>query len=90
MPVRDVLVSVNRDGLVTLEFEAQGFQRLAFSGQAREISRTMVTAELLSDAYGRNTRGNATIYIDPRGEVERIEMRGRLRGDPFRLNWSEH
>ena len=32
-------------------------------------------------------RGEASIYLDRGGEVERIDMRGRIEGDPFRLNW---
>src|SRR5258706_4339226 len=33
MVVRDVMVTVNREGRVVVEFEAQGFRRLVFTGQ---------------------------------------------------------
>ena len=41
------------------------------------------------DLKGRITVGpEATVYLDRNGEVERITMRGRVDGDPFRLDWS--
>jgi hypothetical protein len=88
--VRDVNVRLDRDGNLTVEFEAQGFQRLVFKGQARNISRNQITADLYADGYGRgvDARGVTTIYVDPNGEVDRINMSGRLRRDTFRLNWS--
>jgi hypothetical protein len=88
--VRDVNVILDRAGNLTVEFEAQGFQRLVFKGQARNISRNQVTADLYADGFGSGVeaRGVTTIYIDPNGEVERINMSGRLRRDTFRLNWS--
>lgn len=88
--VRDVNVILERDGNLTVEFEAQGFQRLVFKGQARNISRNQITADLYADGFGRgaDARGVTTIYIDPNGEVDRINMSGRLRRDTFRLNWS--
>jgi len=73
---------------VVVEFEAQGFRRLVFTGQARRISRDLVTADLYADGFGRDARGGTSIYIDPNGTVDRISMTGRLNGDPFRLNWS--
>jgi len=88
MRVRDVNVSLGRDGRLVLEFEAQGFRRLTFAGEATNISRGMVTAELIAGANSRNTHGQATVHMDPGGRVERIEMRGRVDGDPFRLDWS--
>jgi len=88
--VRDVNVILDRAGNLTVEFEAQGFQRLVFKGQARNVSRSQISADLYADGYGNgvDARGVTTIYIDPNGEVERINMSGRLRRDTFRLNWS--
>jgi hypothetical protein len=88
MRVRDVSVSLAPDGRVILEFEAQGFQRLAFVGTATSYFRDYITAELGAGGRGRNVRGQASIYLDRGGQVERITMEGRMDGDPFRLNWS--
>ncbi len=87
MRVRDVNVDLARDGRVMLEFEVMGFQRLVFVGRATNYYRDNITADLGGGGRGRDVRGEASVYLDPRGEVERIEMRGRIDGDPFRLNW---
>ncbi|HEY3442173.1 MAG TPA: hypothetical protein VGK29_15545 [Paludibaculum sp.] len=81
--VRDVNVTLSRDGRVSLSFEAEGYQRLNFVGRADSYNRDSIVTELRSG----NTRGSATIYIDRRGEVERIEMSGRTNNDDFRLQW---
>ena len=86
--VRDVLVSLNRDGRVAVEFEAREIPRLVFEGQASRVSSGSVVAELTSIGRDRDTRGSAVIYIDRGGQVERVTMKGRINGDPFRLDWS--
>jgi hypothetical protein len=88
MRVRDVNVSLTADGRVVLEFEAQGFQRLAFVGRATNYYRDYITAELAAGARGRDVRGEASIYLDRGGQVDRITMGGRIDGDPFRLTWN--
>jgi hypothetical protein len=88
MPVRDVLVSMNRDGGVAVQFEARGFRRVAFTGQATRVSRDTVVAELTSGGRDRDTRGSTVIYVNRAGEVERVTMNGRMEGGPFRLDWS--
>ena len=88
MRVRDVNVSLAPDGRVVLEFEAQGFQRLAFVGRATSYYRDYVTADLAAASRGRDVRGQASIYLDRRGQVDRISMEGRIEGDPFRLTWN--
>ena len=86
--VRDVNVSLRQDGRVILEFEAQGVQRLVFAGQASHYSRDSITAELAVGSRSRDTRGEATIYLDRGGQVDRVIMDGRVDGDPFKLTWS--
>jgi len=86
--VRDVVVSLNRDGRVVVEFEAREFRRLVFGGQATRISAGTVEAELTSAGGDRDTRGRTMIYLDRGGQVERVTMRGRMDGDPFTLDWS--
>lgn len=81
--VRDVNVSLSRDGRVALSFDGEGFQRLNFVGRADRYNRDSIVTELRSGG----TRGSATIYMDRRGEVERIEMNGRMGNDDFRLQW---
>jgi hypothetical protein len=88
MAVRDVVVSLNRDGRIVVEFQAQDVRRLVFAGQASRFSEGNVAVELTSTGRDRNTRGSAVIYVDRRGEVERVTMNGRMDGDPFTLNWS--
>ena len=88
MPVRDVLVSMNREGDVAIEFEARGFRRVVFGGQANRVSAGSVQAELFSSGGDRDTRGSAVIYIDRGGQVERVTMKGRIERDPFVLDWS--
>jgi hypothetical protein len=88
MAVRDVLVSLNRDGRVVVEFEGREFQRLVFGGQATRVTNGVVEAELTSAGRDRDTRGSAVIYMDQGGQVARVTMRGRIDGDPFRLDWS--
>jgi len=88
IPVRDVVVSLNRDGRVVLEFEARDFRRVVFAGQARSITTGRVEAELTSGAGDRDARGVVTIFMDRGGEVERVSMRGRIDRDPFTLEWS--
>jgi hypothetical protein len=86
--VRDVLVSLDRDGRVAVEFEARGFRRLVFGGQATRVSSGVVEAELTSTGNDRDTRGTTVIYMDRSGQVERVSMKGRMDGDPFALDWS--
>lgn len=86
--VRNVNVRLTQEGRVILEFEAERTQRLAFVGRATSYNRDSITAELAAGARSRDVRGEATIYLDRRGEVERITMGGRIDGDPFKLNWS--
>jgi hypothetical protein len=88
MAVRDVLVSLNRDGHVAVEFEARGFRRLLFGGQATRVTSGVVEAELTSTGRDPDTRGAAFIYMDRGGQVERVTMRGRIDRDPFTLEWS--
>ncbi len=88
LPVRDVLVSLNRDGGVAVEFEARGFRRVVFTGQATRVSRTVVIAELTSGGRDRDTRGLTNIYVNSAGEVQRVTMSGRMEDGPFRLDWS--
>lgn len=88
MAVRDVLVSMNRDGGVALEFEARGFRRVVLGGQATRVSPGSVQAELLSSGGDRDTRGSATIYLDQSGQVQRVTVKGRIDRDPFVLDWS--
>ena len=90
MPVEDVIVSLSPQGRLVVEFEAVGFRNLIFVGQARQISRYTVTADLYAAGYGREARGVTTVYLDRFGQVERITMNGRLRDDSFRLNWSAY
>ena len=85
--VRDVEVSLTRDGRVRLSFEAQGYQRINFVGRADRYNRDSIYTELRGSNTGSNTRGTATIYVDNRGEVQRIEMTGRNDNDDFRLQW---
>ena len=85
--VRDVEVTLSRDGRVRLSFEAPGNRRMNFVGRADRYSRDSVYTELRGSNTGGNTRGSATIYLDRRGEVERIEMNGRNNNDDFRLQW---
>jgi len=87
-PVRDVLVSLNRDGRVAVEFEAKGYRRLVFGGQATRVSNGLVEADLTSTGSYRDTRGSAVIHMDRGGQVERVTMKGRMDGDPFTLEWS--
>jgi hypothetical protein len=86
--VRDVLVSLDRNGRVAVEFEARGFRRLVFGGQATRVSTGVVEAELTSTGNDRDTRGTTVIYMDRGGQVERVSMKGRMDGDPFALDWS--
>ena len=88
MRVRDVNVSLTADGRVVLEFEAQGFQRLAFVGRATNYYPEYITAELAAGMRSRDVRGQASIYLDRGGQVDRITMEGRIDGDPFRLTWN--
>jgi hypothetical protein len=88
VPVRDVNVSLTADGRVVLEFEAQGLQRLTFVGRATNYYRDYITAELAAGARSRDVRGEASIYLDQGGQVDRITMGGRIDGDPFRLTWN--
>ena len=88
MRVRDVNVRLTEDDRVVLEFQAEGFERLSFVGRATTYTRESITAELAVGARSRDVRGEATVYLDRNGEVERITMRGRVDGDPFRLDWS--
>lgn len=88
MAVRDVLVSLNRDGRVAVEFEAKGFRRIVFGGQATRVANGLVEAELTSTDRDRDTRGSTVIYMDRGGQVARVTMKGRLDGDPFTLEWS--
>jgi hypothetical protein len=85
--VRDVNVSLGRDGRVVVEFDAEGMQRLFFAGRATNYSREYITAELGAGAQSRDVRANASIYVDPSGQVDHISMEGVIDGDPFRLNW---
>ncbi len=85
--IRDVEVSLSRGGQVRLSFEAPGNQRINFVGRAGSFNRDSIYAELRGSNSGANTRGAATIYVDRRGEVERIEMTGRTNNDDFRLQW---
>lgn len=85
IPVRDVLVSLDRDGRVTLEFEARGSRRIVFGGQATNIAGGTVQAEL---TRGGGARGQAVISVDRNGQVIRVNMKGRMDGDPFILEWS--
>lgn len=85
--IRDVEVSLSRDGRVRLSFEAEGYQRINFTGRADRYSRDSIYTELRGSNTGSNTRGSATIYVDNRGEVQRIEMTGRNNNDDFRLQW---
>ena len=85
MRVRDVNVSLARNGAIYLAFQAQSLRgRLDFSGRATRFSRNSVDASL-SGAAGM--RANATIYLDRGGSVDRIDMSGRGRDGDFRLNW---
>jgi hypothetical protein len=86
--VRDVNVSLTGDGRVVLEFEAQGMQRLTFVGRATNYYRDYITADLAAGARSRDVRGEASIYLDRGGEVDRITMAGRIDGDPFQLTWN--
>lgn len=88
MRVRDVTVHLNEDGRVDLEFQAEGLERLAFVGRATNYNRDSITADLAGGGRSRNVRGEATIYLDRNGEVERVTMSGRMGDDPFKLNWS--
>jgi len=88
--VRAVTVRLTEDGRVILEFQAEGLERLAFAGSATNYNRSSITADLAVGARGRDVRGEATIYLDQSGEVERVTMGGRVDGDPFKLNWSAH
>jgi hypothetical protein len=85
--VRDVNVSLDPEGRVVLEFEAEGMERIAFAGRATNYSPDYITAELGTGVRRRDLRGEASIYVDPSGEVDRITMQGMVDGDPFRLNW---
>ena len=87
-PVRDVVVNLNRDGAVAVEFEASGFNRVVFTGRATRISQGTVVADLTSNSRGRDTRGSTVIYMNSGGQVERVTMNGRIDGDPFKLDWS--
>lgn len=87
-PVRDVVVNLNRDGDVAIEFEARGFDRIVFTGRATRISDGTVVANLNSNGRERETRGSTVIYMNPGGQVERVTMNGRIDGDPFKLDWS--
>jgi hypothetical protein len=85
MRVRDVNVNLARNGFIDIAFQAQDFGgQLAFSGRVTRFGRDSVDAVLNGN---RGTRANATIYVDPNGTVQRIEMDGRAQGDDFRLNW---
>lgn len=88
IPVRDVVVSLRRDGDVAVEFESRGFRRLVFGGRATRITQGVVEAELTSTGNDRDTRGSAVIYLNNAGQVDRVTMRGRIDGDPFKLDWS--
>lgn len=85
--VSDVNVSLGPDGRVMLSFDARGNQRMNFAGRANRYSRDSIEADLRGGNAGGNLRGSATIYLDRRGEVERIEMDGRTNNDEFRLRW---
>lgn len=87
-PVRDVVVNLNRNGDVAVEFEARGFNRLVFTGRATRISEGTVVADLTSNGRDRETRGSTVIYMNRGGQVERVTMNGRIDGDPFKLDWS--
>lgn len=83
--VRDVRVTLDRAGSVNLAFQAEGFdRRLIFNGRATRYGGDSIDA-VFDD--GPRSRSTATIYVDRRGNVERISMNGRMRGDEFRLDW---
>jgi hypothetical protein len=86
MRVRDVNVNLARNGAIRLAFQAQGFRGgpLTFAGRATRFSGDSVDATL---SGGPGMRANATIYLDRRGSVDRIDMSGRGRDGDFRLNW---
>lgn len=88
MRVHDVNVRLERDGDVFLDFEAEGFRRLQFRGRVERYSPDSVVAQLTSTGSDRETRGGATIFLDRTGQVQRIDMGGRIEGRDFRLNWN--
>jgi hypothetical protein len=82
--VRDVRLTLDRRGFVNLAFQAEGFDRpLVFNGRATNYGPESIDA-VFDDGRARST---ATIYVDRRGNVLRINMNGRIRGDDFRLDW---
>jgi hypothetical protein len=83
--VRDVRVTLDRNGFVNLAFQAQGFDRpLQFNGRATRYGWESIDA-VFQD--GPRSRSTAIIYVDRRGNVQSINMNGWWRGDEFRLNW---
>jgi hypothetical protein len=86
--VRDVYVNLRRNGDLDLSFEVQRFGQLAFRGRATRFGRDSIEADLSGGDPG--SRASATIFVDPGGNVERIDMGGRMQGDDFRLNWRSH
>jgi hypothetical protein len=83
--VRDVRVSLDRSGFVNLAFQSEGFdRRLTFNGRATRYGWESIDA-IFED--GPRSRSRATIYVDRRGNVQRITMDGRMRGDEFTLDW---
>ncbi|HUA57873.1 MAG TPA: hypothetical protein VML19_03915 [Verrucomicrobiae bacterium] len=90
MHVHDVNVRLERDGDVFLDFEAEGFRQLRFRGRVERYSPDSVVAQLTSTGDDRETRGGATIYVDRAGQVQQIDMGGRIEGRDFRLNWYSH
>jgi hypothetical protein len=85
--VRDVNVRLTEEGQVILEFEAEGLERLSVVGRASNYTRDSITAELAVGDHSRDVRGEAAVYLDRNGEVERVTRGGRIDGDPYRLNW---
>jgi hypothetical protein len=83
--VRDVNVSLARNGAIYLAFQAPGYRgRLDFSGRAMRFNRDSVDATLNGPG---EMRANAMIYVNRDGSVDRIDMSGRGRDGDFRLNW---
>ncbi|MBX5494661.1 MAG: hypothetical protein IRZ15_04945 [Bryobacteraceae bacterium] len=86
--IDDAEIVIDSDGTVTASFETDRRRRISFTGRVTDRRNSIIQADVVSSNTVRDMRGEMTIQLDRRREIDQVSLNGQARGENVTLNWS--
>jgi hypothetical protein len=82
----DASIEIDRRGALSARFRTERGRPMVFTGNLTGGDRGVLRADVVSD--DNRLRGQMTLWMDGRGNVDRVSLEGGGAGrDRLRLNW---